>query len=138
MRSRNAGAEAGTRTVSRRQVLVFAGLMIGSGVVELAGPAAPALGAPPTTPASGLTLEPIANEPVTVLSPDSATAGVCPRQLAVKVLNNGVALPSGTQIKLTFDSRLHTALDQAILTVGTRVVSVSTEITEDEETSAST
>jgi hypothetical protein len=120
---------------SRRQVLSFAGLVLGTGIVQVAGPTSRAAAAPTT---ADLTLEPIANDPVTVLYGDSPTVQECPRQLALKVVNGGVALPSGTRLMLTFDPRLYAPMERALVTLGNRSVPASTEITTDADSGTRT
>src|SRR2546421_7994136 len=96
---------------SRRQVLTLAGLCIGVGTIELSG-AAPAAAAPDD---ARLTLEPISDHAVPVLSDAPTTPDVCPRQLAVQVLRNGVVLPAGTTASLTFDPRLFAPVEPAVV-----------------------
>jgi hypothetical protein len=123
-----------TAGFSRRQVLTFAGLTLGVGVIELGGPATPASAAP----TDQLTLEPVGDQPVAVLSGDSAAPAVCPRQLAVRVVRGGVVLPSGTQLSVTFDPRLFAPVTPAIVTLGGRRVAATSTITESATTGLST
>ncbi|MEU8606828.1 hypothetical protein AB0C29_02335 [Actinoplanes sp. NPDC048791] len=109
--------------VSRRQVLTVAGVALGVGVVDLAGPGSPASAAP----SSEVTLEPVADQPVAVLSGDGAAPAVCPRQLAVKVLR-GVELPAGAQLSVTFDPRLYAPLSAPVITRNGRVVTAASAV----------
>jgi hypothetical protein len=124
-----------TAGFSRRQVLTFAGLALGVGSIELGGPPTPASAAP-TVPQ--LTLEPVGDHPVAVLSGDSAAPAVCPRQLAIKVVRDGVTLPSGTQLTVTFDPRLFAPVQPAIVTLGGRFVAAASTITTSSTTGLST
>lgn len=112
--------------LSRRQVLTFAGLTLGVGVIELAGSPWPAAAAPA---AGQLLLQPVADQPVAVLSGDSTAPAVCPRQLAVRVVSDGVVLPAGTRLSVTFDPRLFAALPTAAVTRGRRFVLAESTIT---------
>jgi hypothetical protein len=122
--------------VSRRQVLSFAGLVLGSGVIQFAVPTSRAA-AEPTAPATpDVALEPLIDDPVVVLSADSSSVGVCPRQLAVKVVNRDIALPSGTRLGLTFDPRVYAPMQRALVTLGAHAVNAVSEITTDPATGA--
>lgn len=113
-----------TSRLSRRQVLTVAGLTLGVGVVELAGLPARASAAP----TDQVTLEPVAGQPVAVLSGDGAAPAACPRQLAVKILR-GVDLPAGTQLSVTFDPRVYAPLSAPVLTRQGRVVAAGSAVT---------
>ncbi|MBT8226913.1 MAG: hypothetical protein HKP61_10755 [Dactylosporangium sp.] len=127
-----------TAGFSRRQVLTVAGLTLGVGIVELGGPAAPASAAPDDPPVGTLTLEALPGEPVAVLSRDRAAPAACPRQLAVRVVNDGLALPAGTQVTVTFDQRLFAATDPAFVTLGGRRVAATSSTARNPATGATT
>ncbi|MEV4345212.1 hypothetical protein AB0J83_12115 [Actinoplanes sp. NPDC049596] len=94
--------------VSRRQILTVAGLALGVGVVDL-GPAGPAAAAP-----AGITLEPVAADPVAILTGENAPPAAVPRQLAVRVLR-GAGMPAGAQLTTTFDPRVYAPLTPGVL-----------------------
>ncbi|MFC6020236.1 hypothetical protein ACFP2T_29215 [Plantactinospora solaniradicis] len=123
-----------TPRVSRRQVLTFAGLTLGVGVIEFAGQPAPVAGAPA---GQEPTLEPVGDQPVAVLSGDGAAPAACPRQLAVKVVRDA-ALPAGAQLTVTFDPRLFVPLSSAVVSLGGRIVAADSAIATDPATGAHT
>lgn len=121
------------RGLSRRQVLTVAGLVVGIGAVQVALPVAPAHADPDKT-TTPVTLEPLSEDPVNVLSGDTTTIATCPRQLAVRILNTGAELPAGTTIELSFDRRLYSPTGSALLTVGKRRVKATSAVTRDAAT----
>jgi hypothetical protein len=118
-------------------VLSFAGLVLGSCIVELAGQASAAAAGVPSTAADDLTVVSVADDPVTLLSGDTSAVGTYPRQLAVRVLNSGVALPTGTQLKLTFDMRLYAPVNPTVVRLGARSVAASSAFATNPDTGAS-
>ncbi|WP_045747667.1 hypothetical protein [Actinoplanes rectilineatus] len=102
--------------LSRRQLLTVAGLTVGTAWVELGGSPSAAYAAP----AGDLVLEPVPDHPVRVLSPDGGAPSAVPRQLAVRVRNDDVVLPTGTALKVTFEGRLYAVLPAPLLTLGGR------------------
>jgi hypothetical protein len=120
-----------TSGLSRRRLLTVAGLTLGTAWIELAGPAAPAAAAPP---AGQLTLEPVVDQPVPLLSASGSAPAALPRQLAVRVHNPGVELPVGTQVKVAFDERLYAAMASPLLTLGGRRVPAAAGTTRDAAT----
>jgi hypothetical protein len=103
--------------LSRRQLLSVAGLAVGTAWLE-AGPLSSVASAAPAT--GQVTLEPVPDQPVAVLSRAGVAPAAVPRQLAVRVLNEGVDLPVGTQLKVSFDPKLYSVLDRPVLSVGGR------------------
>lgn len=122
--------------VSRRQVLVLAGVTLGMGAVELAGGAAPAAAAG-AAPAGQLTLQPIAGAPVAVLHGDGTTPTAVPRQLAVRVVRT-TSLPVGARVAITFDPRLYTPLTSAVVSHEGKPVRADKAIVTDPGTSLRT
>lgn len=114
--------------LSRRQALTIAGFSLGVGVIELGVPMAPASAADPV-PA----LEPVGDQPVSVLSGDGAAPAVCPQQLAVKVVRK-TPLPAGTRITVTFDPRLYAPAQPAIVTLDGRTVAAGSTTSTDPAT----
>lgn len=110
--------------LSRRQLLTVAGLSLGTAWVDLAD-SSPAHAAP----AGDILLEPISDRPVRVLSPDGAAPNAVPRQLAVRIRNDKVALVPGTKLTVTFDQRLYAVMSTPLITLGGRPVA-STAVTE--------
>jgi hypothetical protein len=107
--------------ISRRRLLTFGGLVLGAGVVEptIVG------GTPARADDPDISLETIADDPVDVLAADgSAAVTAVPRHLAVRV-GNQVALPAGTQLKLTFDDRIYAPVDPPVVTLGGLPVAVT-------------
>jgi hypothetical protein len=98
---------------SRRAVLSFAGIALGTSVVHLAA-ADPATAA---TVTDSVALQPLADEPVAFFSAEKKAVVTYPRQLAVQVLNSAQDLPAGTRFDLTFDPRLYDPLDAPIVTM---------------------
>ncbi|WP_432828273.1 hypothetical protein [Dactylosporangium sp. CA-092794] len=133
MTDTEAHAEAGRGGLSRRQVLTAAGVVIGAGAIELAPPSPASAKAPDLSPPV-LTLEPIADDPVTVLSGDSTTVAAYPRQLAVRIVNTGADLPAGTSIEISFDPRLYSPRRSALITAGTRRVRTTSAVRRDKAT----
>ncbi|MET8256036.1 hypothetical protein ACFYPG_11630 [Micromonospora sp. NPDC005553] len=114
--------------LSRRQALTVAGVSLGVGVVELGMSSSPASAADPTP-----ILEPVGDQPVSVLSGTGAAPAVCPRQLAVKVIRS-TPLPAGSRISVTFDPRLYAPAQPAIVTLNGRGVAAGTTTTTDPAT----
>lgn len=112
--------------VSRRQILTLAGLTLGVGVVAPAGPAAAA-------PADDVVLEPVADEPVAVLSGEGGAPAAVPRRLAVRLVRTA-GLPAGAQIAITFDPRVHTPLPAAVVLHRGRPVPAATTTAADPAT----
>lgn len=108
--------------LSRRQLLSVAGLALGTAWVE-AGPLASAASAAPAT--GEVILEPVPDQPVAVLFRGGAAPGAVPRQLAVRVLNEGADLPAGTQLKISFDPLLYAVLDRPVVNVAGRPIAVT-------------
>ncbi|WBB55484.1 hypothetical protein [Verrucosispora sp. WMMD573] len=131
----NSGAGEAGISVSRRQVLSLAGLTLGIGVVDLGGRATGAAAAPASTEPS-VRLEPLADDPVRMLSATSAAVASVPRQLAVRVVNEQAPLPIGTTLTISFDPRLYAPTSSAVVTVGDRRVASRSVVTTDEETGA--
>jgi hypothetical protein len=103
--------------ISRRRLLTFGGLVVGSAMV------APALGGTAArADPGGVSFEAVGDDPVNVLAADgSAAVTAVPRQLAVRV-SSGSALPAGTQLKLTFDDRIYAPVDPPVVTLGGRPI----------------
>ena len=123
-----------TAGFSRRQVLTVAGLALGVGIVEMSVPTAAAWAEPSDPPLGKLTLEAVVDEPVAVLSGKATAPTACPRQLAVKVVNEDVELPAGTQLTVSFDPRLFAVIEPAIVTLGGRPVATTSTTTGDPAT----
>jgi hypothetical protein len=107
-------------------------------MVEIALPPAFALAEPAAPAGQDLKLEPVANDPLPLLSAVSPVVGVYPRQLAVRVVNTGLVLPSGTQLKVTFDRRLYEPLTPVVLKLGTKAIAADSKTTIDDSTGLST
>jgi hypothetical protein len=123
-----------TAHISRRHVLTFAGLTAGVAWVDLGASATPAL----ADPAAGdLTIEPVADQPVAVLSPTGAVPAAVPRHLAVRILNPGLDLVAGTRLTVAFDSRIYSLMPVPVLTLGQRKVAATVSTTTDPETKRS-
>ncbi len=120
-----------TSGLSRRQLLTVAGLTLGTAWVELAGPPTSAAAAPP---AGQLTLEPVPDQPVPLLSASGSAPAALPRHLAVRVHHQGVDLPAGTQVKVAFDERLYAAMASPLLTLGGRRVPATAGTAQDPAT----
>ncbi|MBN1174477.1 MAG: hypothetical protein JXA67_20080 [Micromonosporaceae bacterium] len=123
--------------ISRRQLLSLAGLVLGTGIVELAGPA-PAAFADPGTGADQFTLEPIADHPVNVLDSGTAAVAQYPRQLAVRIANSGVELPAGSRLTITFDSQLYVPVESPVVTIGNAPHPTSSTLSKSAETGLTT
>lgn len=124
--------------LSRRQILTIAGLTIGVAVVEVGIPASAASAAPDDVPPPELTLQAVADEPVAVLSGDATPPVACPRQLAVRVINDRLVLPTGTKLTVTFDPRLFALVEPAVVTLGSRLVAAASSTARDRKTGLST
>ncbi|GAA3276960.1 hypothetical protein Dvina_32090 [Dactylosporangium vinaceum] len=121
------------RGLSRRRVLTVAGLLAGVGTVQVVLPAT-AAHADPDHSLTPVTLEPLSEDPVTVLAGDRTTGATVPRQLAVRILNTGAELPAGTTIELSFDRRVYTPAGAALLTLGPRRVKAASTVARDAAT----
>ncbi|PWR09355.1 hypothetical protein DKT68_12390 [Micromonospora acroterricola] len=109
-------------------MLTLAGLTLGAGVVTI-GSHPTAASAAPSEPASPtVRLEPVADDPVVVLSGTSTAVASYPRQLAVRLVNEGGALPVGTTVTLTFDQRLYAPLTPAVITMAGRQVATTSAV----------
>jgi hypothetical protein len=117
--------------ISRRQLLTVAGLTVGAAWVELGVLSAPAEAAP-----SGgeVTIEPVADTPIPLLSAKGAAPQAIPRQLAVRVRGEGVALAAGTQVKVSFDRRLYSPLTAPLITLSGRRLAASASTAQDPRT----
>ncbi|MDQ1295648.1 MAG: hypothetical protein QG608_3533 [Actinomycetota bacterium] len=107
---------------SRRQLLTLGGVVLGVGCVELALPNGSALAALSEHGTGQITLEALPTRPVPVLSPDGTAPAAVPRQLAVKVINEGVTLPQGTQMTISFSERLYAVMIPPMIFFGGRRV----------------
>jgi hypothetical protein len=110
-----------TAHISRRQLLTVAGLTLGAAWVELGATASPAAAAP----AGQLTLEPVVDQPVPLLAAAGTAPTAIPRQLAVRILNEGLDLPAGTQLKVAFDQRIYSVLASPVVSLGGRTVAAT-------------
>ncbi len=118
-----------TLELSRRRLLTVAGLTLGAAWVDLAAPTSPAVAAP-----VGLTLEPVPDEPVTVQTPAGGSPVAIPRQLAVRVRNDGGELAPGTQVRISFDPRLYAVVAAPAVFAGARKVPATAVTTMDRTT----
>ncbi|MGY4910220.1 hypothetical protein [Micromonospora aurantiaca (nom. illeg.)] len=110
--------------ISRRQLLTVAGLTVGAAWVDLAVPATPATAALGT---GQLTIEPLVQDPIPVLSARGAAPQAVPQQLAVRVRGDNVALLAGTKLTVAFDRRLYAPLTTPLATrAGRRVLATAT------------
>lgn len=117
--------------LSRRQLLTATGLTVGAAWVEFGVLADPAAAAP----ADGqVTIEPVADSPIPLLSAQGAAPQAIPRQLAVRVRGEGVALAVGTQVKVSFDRRLYSPLTAPLITLGGRSLSAASSTAQDPKT----
>jgi hypothetical protein len=121
--------------VTRRQILVFGGLTLGVGAVTLSGLGSPAWA--DSAPA-GVTLVPVGASPVVVLPRVGVQPAAFPRQLAVQVQHAGVDLPAGTEVALTYDPRIYSAVPTAVATLDGRGLRTTSTITTDPDTKLTT
>ncbi|WP_127544318.1 hypothetical protein [Actinoplanes sp. OR16] len=121
-----------TSRINRRQMLTVAGLTLGAAWIEGGVLASPATAAP----ADPITLEPVLDRPVRVLSADGAAPAAAPRQLAVRIRNEGRELAAGVQLKVAFDDRLYAVLAAPVVTLGGRRVATTARTEPDPATGA--
>ena len=113
-----------TSGFSRRQLLTVTGLAVGTAWVEVGSSASPAAAAPA---AGQLTLEPVANDPVPLLSALGSAPEALPRHLAVRIRGDNVALVAGAQVKVAFDKRFFSPLATPLITLaGQRLPATAT------------
>jgi len=106
--------------LSRRTVLAFAGLTVGTATMYLGTASAEASSAALDTTA--ITLEPLPGSPVTVFSANPYAVMSFPRQLAVRVHNGGATLPSGARFEVAFDPRVYASPEAVSVTMNGRLV----------------
>jgi hypothetical protein len=123
-----------TPELSRRQLLTATGLTLGIAWVELGAGAAPAAATSLANAPSGLTLEAVPDQPVPVLSADGTGAVAVPRQLAVKIVNNGIELTEGTRLTVTFDHRIYAVMNSPLVTLGSRKIPATATTENDAQT----
>jgi hypothetical protein len=119
-----------TAEISRRRLLTVSGLTVGTAWIQLGGPGSPAAAAP----AGELTLEPVADQAVPLLSATGAALAAVPRHLAVRVVNEGFDLTAGTQLKVAYDQRVYAAMTAPSVTLGGRPVPATAATTQDPKT----
>lgn len=118
------GSAAGAG-VSRRSVLAAGGVLIGGLLVQ-------ARWAPEAHAASAdLVLEPLADDPVEVLTSNPSTVSTFPRQLGVRLHGPSGSLPPGTTFDLEYDGRVYAPLERpSVLRGGEAVPGVSVSVPE--------